>query len=66
MVDFFNSVRSYIRGFFNEVGVCLILKDVGKMGLKFVKGNVIIVILIIGVIEMFGVGLKIVENYVKY
>ncbi|MEC3757604.1 hypothetical protein P9160_09535 [Bacillus halotolerans] len=65
-VDFSNSVRSYTRGFVNEAGGRSTLKDVGKTGLKFAKGNAITATLITGATETFGAGLKIAENYAKY
>lgn len=65
-VNFSNSVRSYTKGFLNEAGVRSTLKDVGKTGLKFAKGNAITATLITGATETFGAGLKIAENYAKY
>ncbi|MEC1404666.1 hypothetical protein [Bacillus subtilis] len=65
-VDFSNSVRSYTKGFLNEAGVRSTLKDVGKTGLKFAKGNAITATLITGATETFGAGVKIAENYAKY
>ncbi|MEC0349160.1 hypothetical protein [Bacillus subtilis] len=65
-VDFSNSVRSYTKGFLNEAGVRSTLKDVGKTGLRFAKGNAITATLITGATETFGAGVKIAENYAKY
>ncbi len=42
------------------------MKDVGKTGLKFAKGNAITATLITGATETFGAGLKIAENYAKW
>nr|WGE07524.1 hypothetical protein P5658_23975 [Bacillus subtilis] len=65
-VDFSNSVRSYTKGFLNEAGVRSTLKDVGKTGLRFAKGNAITATLITDATETFGAGVKIAENYAKY
>lgn len=42
------------------------MKDVGKTGLRFAKGNAITATLITGATETFGAGVKIAENYAKY
>ncbi|PRR95526.1 hypothetical protein C6W24_16540 [Bacillus atrophaeus] len=65
-VNFSNSVRSYTKGLADEAGVRSTLKDVGKTGLKFAKGNMITAGIITGATETVGAGLKIADNYARY